>query len=98
VRALPQTFRGIAAPEDTTVQLNLTGAAGTTWHVLRKPTGWELREGPTGNAAAEVTLAQEDAWKAFTRGLSAEEALRRARIQGDQSLGKRLLGTVSVIA
>lgn len=98
VRALPQTFRDLSAPADTAVQLNLTGAAGGSWHVLRKPGGWELHGGPAGNAAAEVTLAQEDAWKVFTKGLSADEALRRAGIQGDQNLGRRLLRTVSVIA
>ena len=98
VRALPQTFRDVPAPADTAVQLNLTGAAGGSWHVLRKPSGWELYGGPAGNATAEVTLAQEDAWKVFTKGLSVEEALRRASIRGDQSLGRRLLRTVSVIA
>ena len=98
LRALPQTFRVIAAPADTAVQLNITGPAGGKWYVRRSSAHWELCEGETGNAASEVTLAQEDAWKVFTKGLPEEEALRRAKIQGDQNLGRRLLQTVSVIA
>lgn len=97
-RALPRTFRDIPAPEGTTVQLKVTGPAGGTWYVLRKPTGWELGEGKSWNAAAQVTLAQEDAWKVFTKGLPPEQALQRARIHGDEALGRRLLQTVSVIA
>lgn len=98
VRALPRTFWDVSAPAGTAVQLELTGAAGATWHVRREASGWELREGRATNAAAEVTLAQEDGWKVFTRGLSEQEALRRVKIRGDQELGKRLLQTVSVIA
>ncbi len=98
VRALPNTFRDVAAPEDALVQLTILGHAGNQW-VLRRVTGmWELLVGESFGATAEVTLAADDAWKIFTRGIRGEEAKRRAKIRGDHSLGSKVLEMVSVIA
>ena len=98
VRALPRTFREVSAPVDTCVQLSLTGPGGGVWCVRKTTETWELLVGAAESPAAEVTLKSEDAWKVFTRGLSEGEALKRARIQGDERLAAKLLKTVSVIA
>jgi uncharacterized protein (TIGR03083 family) len=98
VRALPQTFRHVAAPEGTTVALRVTGPAGSTWSVRRGATSWELHAGAADSPAAEVSVAAEDAWKIFTRGLPEQEAMKRASISGDQKLGAKVLQTVSVLA
>jgi hypothetical protein len=50
------------------------------------------------SAAAQLRIAAEDAWKIFTRGLTSEEAQKRAAIDGDQALGAKVLQTVSVLA
>jgi|ERR1700730_129513 len=98
VRALPRTFREVSAPVDTCVQLSLTGPDGGVWCVRKTAESWDLLVGAAASPAAEVTLNSEDAWKVFTRGLSEGEALKRARIQGDERLAAKLLKTVSVIA
>jgi hypothetical protein len=98
VRALPRTFRDLSAPEGTMVQLDLTGPAGGTWHVCKRAAEWELRAGAAESPVAAVSVAAEDAWKIFTRGVTEREALQRSRIRGDQVLGAKLLKTISVIA
>ena len=98
VRALPHTFRNVAAAEGACVQLSLTGPAGGDWIVRRAATGWKLFVGQSGSAGALVKIAGEDAWKIFTRGIRGEEARRRATIEGELELGSIVLEMVSVIA
>ena len=48
--------------------------------------------------AATVTIPPEIAWTIFTRGLRGPAAAAHVKISGDQSLGAKILETVSVIA
>jgi uncharacterized protein (TIGR03083 family) len=98
VRALPHTFRDVAAAQGACVQLSLSGAAGGDWIVRRAATAWELLVGQSSSAGALVRLEAEDAWKIFTRGIRGEEARRRAAMEGDLELGAKVLEMVSVIA
>ena len=98
VRALPQTFCDVAAPAGTTVQLTLSGQGGGEWALHRTDKSWELLVGRSETAAAQVTIAAENAWKIFTRGLRGDAARRCAEIRGDSQLGLKVLDTVSVIA
>jgi len=97
VRALPHTFRSIDAPAGTTVQLIIEGPGGNQW-CLRKAATWELLVGSDSDAAAQVTLASQDAWKIFTRGFRGEDARKCARIAGNSELAQKVLEMVSVIA
>lgn len=98
VCALPQTFRGVCAPENTLVQVTLTGPGGGDWAIRKSQGAWELLEGKAADSAAEVTLRSEDAWKIFSRGIRGADALRCAAMRGDRSLGSRVIEMVSVIA
>jgi uncharacterized protein (TIGR03083 family) len=98
VRALPNTFRNIAAAEGACVQLSLTGEAGGDWVIQRKADRWELFVGRSSSAGAMVQIGAEDAWKIFTRGIRGEEARQRAMIEGELELGAKVLEMVSVIA
>lgn len=97
VRALPHTFRAVAAAPGAQVELRLTGSAGGAW-VLERRERWELFEGTAAQPRARVSIASTDAWKIFTRGLRGAEAAERAEIAGDPDLGGKVLETVSVIA
>jgi uncharacterized protein (TIGR03083 family) len=98
VRALPNTFRDIAATDGACVQLRLTGEAGGDWVIRRKADRWELFVGRSSSAGAMVQIKAEDAWKIFTHGVRGEEARRRATIEGELELGAKVLEMVSVIA
>jgi uncharacterized protein (TIGR03083 family) len=98
VRALPHTFRDANAAKGTTVQVTISGPAGGEWVVRRTADSWELLTGRSAEAAGEMVLAAEDAWKIFTRGIRGEDAVRRAKITGDRALASKVLHMVSVIA
>jgi uncharacterized protein (TIGR03083 family) len=112
VRALPWAFRDVDAADGTTVVLKLTGVLPKEWELVRSEGKWELFEvtggneespqraqrAPRQNPEAEVTIAAEDAWKIFTRGIRGSEARASAHITGELALGERLLQTVAVIA
>lgn len=98
VRALPHTYRDVPASDGVEVQLTISGPAGGQWIVRRDAAAWRLFAGGSATAAAQVTIAAQDAWKIFTRGIRGAEALRRAEISGDRALGSKVLEMVSVIA
>ena len=98
VRALPQTFRELAAPAGTVVQLTLSGEGGGQWTLRRAQGAWELLVGCSETSASHVTIAAENAWKIFTRGRRGDAARRCAEIRGNAQLGLKVLDTVSVIA
>jgi uncharacterized protein (TIGR03083 family) len=98
VRALPHTFRDVDAAEGTTVQVTISGPAGGEWAVRRTAGSWELLVGRSAEAASEVVLAAEDAWKIFTRGIRGDQARSCSKISGNRELASRVLQMVSVIA
>jgi uncharacterized protein (TIGR03083 family) len=98
VRALPHTFRDVTADEQTLVQLTITGESGGQWFLLRENGRWILGEDAPTNPQARVTIDQEDAWRLFTKGISKDQALERALIEGNRELGLKVLDTVSIIA
>lgn len=98
VRALPHTFRGVAAAEQTLVKLSIAGDAGGDWCLLRERGAWNLYAECEARATAQVTMDQDDAWRLFTKGMSAEQVRGRVKIQGDVTLAEKMLDMVSVIA
>jgi uncharacterized protein (TIGR03083 family) len=98
VRALPHTFRHVAAPNETTVQFNITGASGGAWAVVREEAVWTLYTGAAPQPAAMVMLDQEAAWRLFTKGMAPRAARAAARIEGDPRLGAVVLEAVAIIA
>jgi len=98
VRALPHTFRDVAAPEGAHVRLTITGDAGGAWSLVRGEGGWGLCARGGGEPDVAVALGQETAWRLFTKGISGDEALAATTIEGHRALGLKVLDTVSIIA
>ena len=98
IRALPHTYRDVQASDGTSIRLIITGEAGGEWTLLRHKGQWILGKATAFEAQTSVSLDQETAWRLFTKGISKEDALPRATISGDYSLGVIVLNTVSIIA
>ena len=98
IRALPHTYRDIQASDGTCIRFTITGEAGGEWTLLRDKGQWILGKATSLEAHASLTLDQETAWRLFTKGMSKEDALSRASIKGDLTLGMIALDTVSIIA
>lgn len=98
VRALPVTYQPLNALDQTCITLNISGAAGGTWTVMREAGRWQLYAGRPEQPAAEITLPEDVAWRLFTRGISREAARNVAVVSGDHKLAERALETVSILA
>lgn len=101
VRALPYTFRDVPAQPGTRVQLVIDGPAGDGWFIERHEHGWWLFSGYAPSAQATASIDQNEAWKLFTKKISADDALARfgsIRLSGNVVLARRVLEMVSIMA
>jgi uncharacterized protein (TIGR03083 family) len=97
VRALPFTYRSTGCAGDS-VELEIRGEAGGTWTLVKDVAAWRLFSGKSPDASVRVSLDQDAAWRLFSKGLTAEQAARALRINGDRSLGRPMLGALAVMA
>ncbi len=97
MRALPWRFRDVAAAPGCHVAVTVSGECGGTWRLYRDGACWQLTTETLPDPAAHVTLEPDIAWRVFTKGIAAEEARRRSRIDGDAALGAYVLSTTAVV-
>jgi uncharacterized protein (TIGR03083 family) len=98
MQALPHTYRNIQAKEDQVVKVTVTSESGGDWFLIYTNSGWMLRKESTAKVDSTVTIDPETAWKLFTKALSGNEAEKRIKFTGDESLGKPILSMLSVMA
>jgi len=98
MHALPYTYRNVAAAENTLLCFHVDGDIGGVWYLARKNQQWLLTKASTDAVSTEVVLDPDTAWKLFTKGISSEEAKRKAVIKGDKILAEEVFRMVSVIA
>jgi len=97
MRALPYCYRDVAAAAGSIVSVQVLTAIGGEWHIIKTGTGWQFTQ-DTGKADSTVMIDPETAWKLFSKGISAQEALELVDISGNIALGKPALQMVSVMA
>jgi mycothiol maleylpyruvate isomerase-like protein len=97
VRVLPHAFRHATAAEDTTVTIEITGASGSLWSLLRERSAWSLWSGPADVPTTAIRLSDDAAWRLLFNGLSREEGSKRVSVTGDLSLVPPFLDARSVI-
>lgn len=97
LRGLPHAYRAVTAAAGTMIRVEITGDCGGLWQLRRGEAGWALVE-PAGHWDARVRLGQEIAWRVFTRGISLEEAMAQIEMEGDETLGARVLELTAVVA
>lgn len=98
VRAMPYTYRDVAAPEGTCVTLNISGDSGGQWAIQREGERWALYVGTQQPPDTTVTINQEDAWRLFTKGIDPAQVRARASLTGAENLGAKIFQMVSIIA
>lgn len=98
LRALPHTYREVAAAEGALLRVTVTGEAGGSWDLLRRENAWQLGIDVKGSPDAEVSIPQEIAWRLFTRGIGQDEARERMTVEGDPGLGWPVLHLLAVMA
>jgi hypothetical protein len=98
LRALPHAYRTQEAAPDTAVVIQITGDAGGVWTLLRRDAAWGLYSGAATSPAAQLTLAEDTAWRLLTKGLTRQAALTRTLVTGDQTLGAAFFDAVAIMA
>jgi uncharacterized protein (TIGR03083 family) len=98
VRALPRAYTGVAAAEGAGVVFRVEGASGGEWSLVREGDGWRLYEGAVAGPSAVASTDGDTAWRMFFKGLAADEARRRVRLEGEPRLGEPLLSALAVMA
>lgn len=98
VRALPWTFHAVEAAEGTAVALRVDGEAGKQWFLVRQEGKWSLFTDCDSAPVTVVTIKQEIAWRLFTKGITKEQAMKDAIIEGNRAFAEVLFKTVAIIA
>ena len=97
VRGLPHAYRDVhAAPGDSLV-LEVTGASGGKWTLVRDADRWMLQAGEPPAPTTRVTISDDAAWKLLFNALPGEEAAVAMRIEGRSELAAPLVRARSVI-
>ncbi|MGX5819833.1 maleylpyruvate isomerase family mycothiol-dependent enzyme [Chitinophaga lutea] len=98
MRALPHTFRSVAAEDGTTVRLSVSTAIGGDWFLSRMEGRWALTGQTARPATTMVSIDPDSAWKLFSKSWRLPDVAGKVTIDGDQRLGETALGMVSVMA
>ncbi len=98
MRALPHTYRNVAAAENTLLQFTVAGEAGGDWYLRKTNEGWTLRKTAIETPAARTIIPQEIAWRVFTKGINKETAQSQSTIEGDKNLCAEIFNMLSVMA
>jgi hypothetical protein len=98
MQALPYTYRNMDAQPGTMVQLTVLTDIGGSWHIKKEESGWQLHNGSTATADAELCIDPELAWKLFSKSLRPDDIRHSVEIKGDESLAATALSMVAVMA
>jgi hypothetical protein len=96
VRALPFTYKDVAAPEGATLRFEVDGDAGGTWTLRHRGLAWSLFAGTQDAPTAHVRLDADAAWRLFFKALR-PDAESRVSIEGDVALGRVCLDSRAVM-
>ncbi len=97
LQALPFNYRNVDAPEGTQVVLQIDTEAGGTWVMERHKTGWKFVH-ESSQPQATIHVSATVAWKLFTKGIRAEDAVGDVSWKGPEELTQPALRMISVIA
>jgi uncharacterized Actinobacterial protein TIGR03083 len=97
MRALPHTYRHTKSEPDSCVEVNVTSEAGGRWHIVFQEDRWRFTNEPE-SIRCTIEIDPDTAWKLFTKGISAEQAKEKIKMEGVQELGTPILSMLSVMA
>jgi uncharacterized protein (TIGR03083 family) len=97
VRGLPHAYRRVVAEPGQTVVIDVSGAAGGLWTLVRESDRWTLMRGEPGSETARVRLDEQAAWKLLFNALPEADQAQAVRVSGRAELANALLQARSVI-
>jgi uncharacterized protein (TIGR03083 family) len=97
MRALPFKYRDQAGEPGTHLRFTVSGDCGGSWYLYSDGDRWQQVESPLGRQVSETTIPQEIAWRIFTKGIDRDAAAVHVTVEGNQILGRHVLGMVSIV-
>ena len=97
MRALPYTYRNVAAEPGSLAQFDIKGECGGSWYLLCDSDAWKLTASPAGEKISETAIPQEIAWRIFTKGIAHAEARTQVQVAGDHAVGLHILNMISIV-
>ena len=97
LRGLPYLYLDVEAAVGTVLLLEISGECGGRWFLSRGSTGWHFVTEPLAELASRVTIPQALAWRLFTKGIDRESARAQLKIEGDPSLGVKVLSLTAIV-
>lgn len=97
---LPHLFRDMKDyPIGETLQITISGKLNKDWILQRQGDGWVLLDDCNFEAKTKVQFSEEEAWKVFTNTDRNKEKYKEMLIiDGDKSLGYKLINLVTVLS
>jgi uncharacterized protein (TIGR03083 family) len=97
LRGLPHLYRDVDAPSGTVILIEITGECGGQWFLSKGSERWEFANRATPEPASRVTIAQDLAWRLFTKGIDRDSARAQVEVEGNRHLGERILHLTSIV-
>jgi len=97
LRGLPHAFADVTAQTGETVVIDISGASGGQWTLMRDVDRWSLWAGQAPNPTARIRLSDVTAWKVLFNALPAADAIRSTQIDGWTELARPLLHARSIV-
>ena len=99
VRALPRAYSEASAPAGTEIVVRILDLDDLGWVLRREVDCWQLWVVDRDFVIQRfIDIPASAAWRLFTRGITGEEAKRRARTAGEQELIDPFFTTLAVMA
>ncbi len=97
MRGLPHALRDGPANAGESLAIDVMGASGGSWTLVRDEAQWTLWRGEAPTATARIRLSDDTAWKLLFNALSPADAERAIQFEGRDSLARAILRARSVI-
>ncbi len=97
MRALPHASRSTPADDGALWKVEISGPAGGAWFLYREAGRWQLVVDVSAAPGASATLADDDAWRLFTKGFDRSGQQPAVRIEGDPAIGEVVRGMRCIV-
>jgi uncharacterized protein (TIGR03083 family) len=97
VRGLPHAFREVKAEPGATLVIDVGGASGGQWTLMRDADRWSLWVGQVPDPTARIRVSDETAWKVFFNALPEADATRLTQFDGRIDLAQAVLRARSIV-
>lgn len=96
MKAFPFHYKNVRSIVGYVIRVTITGDAGGVWYYRFDGERWR-EAGPESLVITSISIHENEAWKLFTKGLSAAEARNSVIVEGNGELAIPFLSIISIM-